>query len=167
MKPGEIVAKFPGMTRWDLVWWEKVGYIKPEKVQKNRVKRREYSPQDLQIIGAIWKYTKSGLSAKDAYRLYIEEFRTQAIGPTTSLSEDLRTIIYKAARSVSEMNQEGIDTFIERVFDGNELSFMEMYNRAISLLKSPEYQEKLFQTLLSLLPIEQTPSGKYAYKARK
>lgn len=62
MKLGEILAQVPGLPRRFVYYLEAQGYIRPTRLPKQRIARREYSPADLETIRAIWQYYRQGYS---------------------------------------------------------------------------------------------------------
>jgi len=65
----EVLAQVPGLHRRFVYYLEARGFISPRKVPKERIARRDYSPQDLEVIRHTWKYYQRGYSLQRAYEL--------------------------------------------------------------------------------------------------
>ncbi|MDA2934845.1 hypothetical protein MYX82_10955 [Acidobacteria bacterium AH-259-D05] len=152
------MRKFPYLTRADLDWWEKAGYLKPELIKKRKLSRRKYSQTDLKIIGAMYHHFVEGDAPSVAYGKAIRDLgleNRRARSPP--LCEELEAL-YK-------IHRQGINSFFEQVLVDKELSLEEICLGALSVLNSPKYREKLRKFMYSL-PIEQTPCGKYRYRSK-
>lgn len=69
MRLQEVLAAIPGLEKRFVHYLEGQGYIRPAKLQKARIARRDYSPADLERIRAIWRYCQRGISVQRAYEL--------------------------------------------------------------------------------------------------
>lgn len=73
MKLQEILAHVPGLPRRFIYYLEAQGYIRPRKVPKQRIARRDYTEQDLAVIRGMWRYYQRGFSLQAAYGLATRE----------------------------------------------------------------------------------------------
>lgn len=64
-----MLARVPGLQKRFVYYLEAQGYIRPHKVRKQRISRRDYSPEDLRIIREVWRYYQRGYSVQSAYQL--------------------------------------------------------------------------------------------------
>jgi DNA-binding Lrp family transcriptional regulator len=74
MRLQEILAAVPGLEKRFVHYLEGQGYIRPAKLQKTRIARRDYSPADLERIRAIWRYYERGISVQRAFELVTREY---------------------------------------------------------------------------------------------
>lgn len=157
MYVNEILEKIPGINRSQLAWWEKVGYLKPAKVKRGKHLRRIYTEDDVVIIETALPYYRKGVKTRRAFELALQDLRLRrkAAAPPSSVGQ----------KPLYDIIEKGMDTFIDKIFAGKELSLEEICLRTLSVLNSPKYREQL-TGLLCLLPIEQTPSGKYRYRRK-
>jgi DNA-binding Lrp family transcriptional regulator len=65
----DVLAAVPGLEKRFVHYLEGQGYIRPAKLQKARIARRDYSETDLQKIRAIWRYYQRGISIQRAWEL--------------------------------------------------------------------------------------------------
>ena len=78
MRLQDILAAVPGLEKRFVHYLESQGYIAPEKLQKARIARRDYSEGDLDRIRGIWRYYQRGISIARAYELVAREPATWA-----------------------------------------------------------------------------------------
>lgn len=57
------------LTKGFVYYLEAQEYIKPHKLQRGQVKRREYSPDDLRVIKQMWTYHRHGIPPARAFEL--------------------------------------------------------------------------------------------------
>jgi DNA-binding Lrp family transcriptional regulator len=69
MRLQEVLNGVDGLEKRFVYYLESQGYIHPEKVQKTRIARRDYSPADLERIRGIWHYYQRGISVQRANEL--------------------------------------------------------------------------------------------------
>jgi DNA-binding Lrp family transcriptional regulator len=71
MKLREILQdpELSGLTKGLVYYLEAQKYIKPQKIQRGQVKRREYSPDDLRVVRQMWAYHKHGIPPARAFEL--------------------------------------------------------------------------------------------------
>lgn len=69
MELKQVLEEVPGLTRRFVYYLEARGYIQPAKIRKQRIARREYSPQDLKVTQAVWGYYRRGYALQTAYEL--------------------------------------------------------------------------------------------------
>ncbi|HEX2034019.1 MAG TPA: Lrp/AsnC ligand binding domain-containing protein [Chloroflexota bacterium] len=73
MRLQEVLRKVDGLEKRFVYYLESQGYIHPAKLQKRRIARRDYSPEDLERIRGIWHYYQRGISVQRAYELVTRE----------------------------------------------------------------------------------------------
>ena len=150
IKVGEVLAKVPGIKRSDIAWWEQAGYLTPNINKKSRIKRRDYSVEDLGLIQAMWRYRSQGANSQIAY---VYALRDLGKGD-----------IPNEVGNVLKQKEDKLGKLFEGIFNGQDLSLEELCLRGYAFLKS--LPPNTFQELISYLPIEQTPSGKYRYNPK-
>ncbi|CAA9228405.1 MAG: hypothetical protein AVDCRST_MAG77-869 [uncultured Chloroflexi bacterium] len=64
-----MLAAIPGLEKRFVYYLENQGYIRPAKLQKARIARRDYSTADLDVTRGIWQYYQRGISVQRAYEL--------------------------------------------------------------------------------------------------
>lgn len=69
MELKHILEEVPGLSRRLVYYLEARGYINPEKIKKQRIARREYSQNDLEVIKGVWHYYNRGYALQVAYDL--------------------------------------------------------------------------------------------------
>ncbi|MGI8424049.1 MAG: Lrp/AsnC ligand binding domain-containing protein [Chloroflexota bacterium] len=69
MRLQNVLAAVPGLEKRFVHYLEGQGYIRPVKLQKARIARRDYSDGDLERIRAIWRYYRRGISIQRAWEL--------------------------------------------------------------------------------------------------
>jgi len=69
MRLQEVLNQIPGLEKRFIYYLESQNYIHPQKVQKTRIARRDYSPADVERIQGIWRYYQRGISIQRAYEL--------------------------------------------------------------------------------------------------
>jgi DNA-binding Lrp family transcriptional regulator len=69
MRLQDILSRVPGLEKRFVHYLESQGYIRPAKIQKARIARRDYSPADFERVRAIWRYHQRGISVQRAYEL--------------------------------------------------------------------------------------------------
>jgi DNA-binding Lrp family transcriptional regulator len=99
MELKQILEEVPGLTRRFVHYLEARGYIHPEKIQKQRIARREYSEQDLEVVRNIWRYYSRGYALQAAYDLATQTQRT-----ITYLG--VRTPFRKSAEVVEQLREQ-------------------------------------------------------------
>lgn len=62
-----ILEQVPGVNRRFVYYLESQGYIQPKHLPKERIARRDYSEQDLQVIRETWRYYSRGFSLQAAH----------------------------------------------------------------------------------------------------
>lgn len=77
MRLQDVLAAVPGLEKRFVHYLEGQGYIRPRKLQKERIARRDYSEADLHRIRDIWRYYQRGISVQRAFELVT---RVQADG---------------------------------------------------------------------------------------
>ncbi|MBI3972642.1 MAG: Lrp/AsnC ligand binding domain-containing protein [Chloroflexi bacterium] len=69
MRLQDVLASVPGVEKRFVHYLESQGYIRPAKIQKARIARRDYSRADLERIRHIWQYYQRGISIQRAFEL--------------------------------------------------------------------------------------------------
>jgi hypothetical protein len=67
MTIGEVMKAIPGLTMPFLYYLEAKGYIAPQRVQKERLARREYSEEDVALLRSAFALYKKGYSPRMAF----------------------------------------------------------------------------------------------------
>jgi DNA-binding Lrp family transcriptional regulator len=65
----EVLAQIPGLEKRFVYYLEALGYIRPARVPKRRIARRDYSPEDVERIRALWRYYQRGYALQAAQQL--------------------------------------------------------------------------------------------------
>lgn len=73
MKLGEVLQRVPGLEKRFVYYLEAQGDIRPTRLPKARIARRDYSPNDLRQIGRLWEYYQRGYSLASARELLSRE----------------------------------------------------------------------------------------------
>ncbi|HEY7060576.1 MAG TPA: Lrp/AsnC ligand binding domain-containing protein [Chloroflexota bacterium] len=69
MELKEVLARVPGLEKRFVYYLESLGYIRPTRVPKRRIARRDYGEDDLQRIRDLWQYYQRGYSLQAAQEL--------------------------------------------------------------------------------------------------
>jgi DNA-binding Lrp family transcriptional regulator len=69
MELKDILGQIPGLHKRFIYYLESQGYIRPTKLRRQRISRRDYSAEDLRIIREMWRYYERGYSVQAAYDL--------------------------------------------------------------------------------------------------
>ena len=72
---GEILRIIDDTDGNTVSFYDRMGYINPERVRVGKVERRIYSERDFEMIKRIWKYHKQGYSPRVAYRKALNELK--------------------------------------------------------------------------------------------
>ncbi|MFQ5875701.1 MAG: Lrp/AsnC ligand binding domain-containing protein [Dehalococcoidia bacterium] len=70
-----VLQKAPGVNRRFVYYLESQGHIRPTRLQKERIARRDYSEDDLWVIQETWRYYSQGFSLQAAYDLGVKKER--------------------------------------------------------------------------------------------
>ena len=73
MRLQAVLNQIEGLEKRFVYYLESQGYIQPQKLQKTRIARRDYSVADLERIRGIWHYYQRGISVQRAYELVTRE----------------------------------------------------------------------------------------------
>lgn len=84
---GEILNKIKDISKDTIAFYDKMGYIKPERVRVGKIERRIYSQQDFEMIAAIWRWHKQGFPPRAAHKMAL-----QSIGwlSSTQATEEMK-----------------------------------------------------------------------------
>jgi DNA-binding Lrp family transcriptional regulator len=69
MRLQAVLSAVEGLEKRFVHYLEAQGYIRPTKIQKARIARRDYSQADLDTIRGIWRYYQRGISVQRAHEL--------------------------------------------------------------------------------------------------
>ncbi|MBI2165673.1 MAG: Lrp/AsnC ligand binding domain-containing protein [Chloroflexi bacterium] len=69
MELKDLLEQVPGMDRRFVYYLEGQGYIKPLKIRKRRISRRDYTGEDLEILKQVWRHYQRGYSVQAAWDL--------------------------------------------------------------------------------------------------
>lgn len=69
MRLAEALAQLPGVDKRLIYYLEAQGHIRPRKVQKARIARRDYSEADVRFIRHVWRYYSRGVAVQRAVEL--------------------------------------------------------------------------------------------------
>lgn len=108
MKLREILQnpELSGLKKGFVYYLEAQQYIKPQKIQRGKVNRREYSPDDLRLVKQMWTYYKHGISPARASKLL--DTAPPAIPEVSSSQQRLVAFVlltYQPTHSASEMKK--------------------------------------------------------------
>lgn len=78
MRLSEVLAQVDGLNKRFVYYLESQGYIKPEKIRKARISRRDYSHDDVALIRDVWAYYSRGYSVQSAQQLVAQAQRLAA-----------------------------------------------------------------------------------------
>ncbi len=56
MTPKEILDRIPGLTRDQLAYYTKSGYVRPQKIRRGKNEYSEYSDDDFVVIRSAFDY---------------------------------------------------------------------------------------------------------------
>ncbi len=78
MQLSDLLSQVDGLNKRFVYYLEALGYIRPTKVAKARIARRDYSDVDLVRIRDIWSYYRRGYSIPAAREMVEQPERTTA-----------------------------------------------------------------------------------------
>ncbi|MBI4236531.1 MAG: Lrp/AsnC ligand binding domain-containing protein [Chloroflexi bacterium] len=78
MELKEVLSQVPGLTKRFVYYLESQGFIKPVRVPKSRIARRDYRQEDLRLVQEVWRYYQRGYAVQRAYALATRPERTIA-----------------------------------------------------------------------------------------
>jgi DNA-binding transcriptional MerR regulator len=79
MTTSEIISKLD-IPRHKLYYLEQKGYVRPKRIAMGDLEAREYSAQDFERVKVIWKYLQQGFKHKTAYKMALDELKTEKTG---------------------------------------------------------------------------------------
>src|ERR671939_1309783 len=65
----ELLAQVPGLEKRFVYYLESLGYIRPTRVPKRRIARRDYAEEDVRRIRDLWRYYQRGYALQAAQEL--------------------------------------------------------------------------------------------------
>lgn len=71
--PVKLVRSLPGLTKENLYYWEKKGYIHPEMVQRGAKKSRIFPTSEAFRVAYIWKFLREGFTLPTAVKMAEQE----------------------------------------------------------------------------------------------
>ena len=87
MRVHEVLARVPGLSRSTLAFWEKQGYISPQKFPAGHYfTRREYSEEDIKLIEARWKFRRQ---PRGAYQMALQQLNPKTREPELRPDKDV------------------------------------------------------------------------------
>jgi DNA-binding Lrp family transcriptional regulator len=78
LRLSEVLERVEGLNKRFVYYLEAQGYIRPAKIRKERISRRDYSPEDLARIRDVWGYYRRGYSVQNA-QLMVERAKKLAV----------------------------------------------------------------------------------------
>lgn len=66
MELKDVLREIPGLNKRLVYYLESQGFIRPVQIQKERISRRDYRPDDLRRINRFWTYYQRGFSVRSA-----------------------------------------------------------------------------------------------------
>ncbi|MFQ5879530.1 MAG: Lrp/AsnC ligand binding domain-containing protein [Dehalococcoidia bacterium] len=78
MELKEVLGQVPGLHKRFVYYLESQGYIRPAKLRRQRISRRDYSDDDLRVVREMWRYYQRGYSVQAAYDLVSRRQRVTA-----------------------------------------------------------------------------------------
>lgn len=69
----KLVRSLPGLTKENLYYWERKGYIHPETVQRGAKKGRLFPTQEAAKVAYMWKFLQEGLGLPAAAKMAEQE----------------------------------------------------------------------------------------------
>ena len=89
----DVLRQIPGLNRRFVYYLESQGYIRPKRLPKRRIDRRDYSEADVAVVRETWRYYSRGLSLQAAARLATTSERFLAyMGLSTPAGMEQRVI---------------------------------------------------------------------------
>ena len=76
MELKHVLGQVPGLTKRFVYYLESQGYIRPIKVPKKRIARRDYAESDLRLIQDVWRFHQRGYAVQRAHAMAIRTDRT-------------------------------------------------------------------------------------------
>src|SRR6476646_4264187 len=73
VKLGEVLRQVPGLEKRFVYYLEAQGDIRPTRLPKVRIARRDYSSDDVRRIGRLWDYYRRGYGLATARDLIASE----------------------------------------------------------------------------------------------
>lgn len=73
MKLGDVLSQVPGLEKRFVYYLEAQGDIRPTRLPKARIARRDYSEDDLRTIRRLWEFYERGYSLASARELLAQE----------------------------------------------------------------------------------------------
>lgn len=76
----DVLRQVPGLNKRLVYYLESQGYIRPRPVPKSRIRRRDYSVDDLRRITRFWVYYQRGYSVRSATEAAIRAEQSTVFG---------------------------------------------------------------------------------------
>lgn len=78
MELKEVLGQVTGLHKRFVYYLESQGYIRPTKLRRQRISRRDYSQEDLRVLREMWRYYQRGYSVQAAHDLVSRRERVLA-----------------------------------------------------------------------------------------
>jgi len=78
MELKDVLRQIPGLNKRLVYYLESQGFIRPVQIQKERISRRDYRPDDVRRINRFWAYYQRGFSVRSAAEAVIRAERSTA-----------------------------------------------------------------------------------------
>lgn len=78
MELKDVLGRVPGLHKRFVYYLESQGYIRPVKLRRQRISRRDYSEEDLRVLREMWRYYQRGYSVQAAHDLVSRRERVVA-----------------------------------------------------------------------------------------
>ena len=78
MRLSEVLSGSDGLNKRFVYYLESQGYIRPAKIRKARISRRDYSAEDSRLVQEVWTYYRRGYSVQNAHDLATRTDRLSA-----------------------------------------------------------------------------------------
>lgn len=69
MRLADVLAQIPGLEKRFVYYLEAQGHIRPRKIQKARIARRDYGEADVRLLRTVWRYNQRGIAVQRAVEL--------------------------------------------------------------------------------------------------
>ena len=69
----DILSFCPGMKKEDVYYLEQRGYVHPLKQRHGRLERNLFTPEQAELLCAIWRHRKRGVPPRQAYHQAVRE----------------------------------------------------------------------------------------------
>ncbi len=95
----DVLRQVPGLNRRFVSYLESQGHIRPKRLPKRRIDRRDYSEADVAVVRETWRYYSRGLSLQAAARLATTQKRRSAYVGLSAQAGTERRVIARIAEA--------------------------------------------------------------------